>query len=188
MIKEFCIKEIPFTPLSILSSKKPVLGYIESNECVFETGGRQIEFEDVKRAFIKAVDGSNDPWWMKLLEKIRDKAALLIGSKEFYTKENMKQTDNKNILTPKDKIGGSGFTVYEVLENELIVGADDKNLNFRLSVVFIKKPDNKDVYRIIESSVVSYNHWFGRVEFFFVKPFHKAIIVPMLMKKMMTEI
>jgi len=185
MKKDYKIKEIPFTYLSALYPQKESFGYKESYECEFARWGRQITFEDVKKALIKVLDGSMDPWWMKVLEKIRDKAGLLIGSKEFYTKENQMKSGDPDSIKLGDKFGG--FMIFQVLENEVIMGLDDKNMDFRLSVLLDKNTEKAGVYRIIETTTVKYNTWFGKLEFFFIRPFHRHIIIPMFFKQLMAQ-
>jgi len=72
------------------------------------------------------------------------------------------------------------FRVYSKTENEVILGENDKHLNFRISLL---KEDNKvkeNQKKLTISTTVKFNNWFGKLYFLPVKPFHKIIVAKML--------
>ena len=77
--------------------------------------------------------------------------------------------------------------MFSKTENEVVLGEDDKHLNFRVSL-FLKQqtqePSKKD---LTVSTTVHYNNWFGRLYFLPVRPFHK-LIVPVMLKSIMKEL
>ena len=77
--------------------------------------------------------------------------------------------------------------MFTTTENEVILGEDDKHLNFRVSLILNpkgKKTENKD---LIVSTTVEFNNWFGRLYFLPVRPFHK-LIVPTILKGMIRDL
>jgi len=111
------------------------------------------------------------PAWVTALFKMRNALVKKLGLKaELANLEKMQPPFKKG-----DKFGL--FNLYEINQNESIMGEDDFHLDFRLS------------FQIDENNVlhgttgVSYNNIFGKIYLFFVKPFHQ-LIVPYMLKKM----
>ena len=80
------------------------------------------------------------------------------------------------------KTHGSDFrpmTVIDKNENEVLMGDDDKHLNFLFSVM---KRNRKELSEITLTTVVKFHNTWGRVYFAFVKPFHKVIVKSILKK------
>ena len=101
------------------------------------------------------------PGWVDVLMKLRNRIVGVFGLK----------TDRN---TPKSE---TFFTIIENREDEIIMGEDDKHLNFRASI--FKDSSEKTISLI---TVVHYNNVWGKVYFFPVKPFHK-IIMRVLLKR-----
>ncbi len=99
------------------------------------------------------------PGWVALLLRLRNSIVTIFGLK----------TDRPN---PERT---SFFTMIENNENEIVMGEDDKHLNFRASVM--KDPTENT---ITLTTVVHFNNRWGRVYFFPVKPFHKIIMRTLL--------
>ena len=70
------------------------------------------------------------------------------------------------------------FTVIEKSENEIVMGENDKHLNFRVSI-FI---DRANLF-IYLTTLVHFNNFWGRAYFFPVKPFHKIIVKSILKRQ-----
>ena len=101
------------------------------------------------------------PGWVDVLMKLRNRIVGVFGLK----------TDRN---TPKSE---TFFTVIENREEEIIMGEDDKHLNFRASIL---KDSSEGTLSLI--TVVHYNNVWGKVYFFPVKPFHK-IMMRVLLKR-----
>jgi len=99
------------------------------------------------------------PGWVDVLMKLRNRIVGVFGLK----------TDRN---TPEQK---TFFTVIENREEEIIMGEDDKHLNFRASIF---KDSSEGSISLI--TVVHYNNAWGKVYFFPVKPFHKIIMRTLL--------
>jgi len=119
-------------------------------------------------SIVKATDKSAEeistelmqlPDWVKVLLLIRNRIVGLFGLK---TDRNTPKTD-------------TFFTVIENREEEIIMGEDDKHLNFRASIL-----KNNSNGTISLSTIVHFNNIWGKVYFFPVKPFHKIIMRTLL--------
>lgn len=106
----------------------------------------------------------NSPNWVDSLLNIRDSIAGLFGLKTSKSLSNTKKTE-----VNKPKL----FTVTAQNDNEIVMGENDKHLNFRVSVIR-KESESKRIISVI--TLVHYNNIWGKLYFFFVKPFHKIIV------------
>ena len=114
--------------------------------------GSSRDVEDWHRALI-ALDG---PAWVSALMAVRNRVAQALGL---------------------DTAGGpsdtSPFAVLGVVGDALVVGADDKHLNFR-GVLRIVGDD------LLCATVVQHNNALGRAYFTVVKPFHRRLVPSLL--------
>ena len=95
------------------------------------------------------------PGWVDLLFRLRNGIISIFGLK-----------------TPERRVGSDSiFTVIENRDEEIVMGEDDKHLNFRTSIL---KDKSKGTLSLI--TVVHYNNVWGRIYFFPVKPFHRLIV------------
>ena len=85
---------------------------------------------------------------------------------------------------PNDKIGL--FTVFHKDENEVVLGEDDKHLNFRISLYKAESLRGKDTKSLTISTTVKFHNWLGRLYFMPVKPFHR-LIVPRMLKGILKQ-
>jgi hypothetical protein len=102
--------------------------------------------------------------------KIRNTCVSLLGLK---TDSEIKVSFP---LQPQDNIGL--FHVYDIDDKEAIFGANDKHLDFRVSLSLQHK---NSISKVTAATMVQYNNFLGKAYFFVVKPFHK-IIVPVMLK------
>ena len=110
------------------------------------------------------------PSWVKGLMKLRNILVKPFGLKPGKGKHS------GGDLKPKDRTGL--FTVIKKTLNEIVMGEQDKHLDFCVSLYLENEHDGR---YITVTTIVKYNNWFGRFYFMFVRPFHK-IIVPAGMK------
>lgn len=165
-----------FPEKSILYPEHEKYDYIDSFGGFFEDRNNKIGIADVADAFVKPL-----PRWANALMTLRNRIVSLVGlktSKKSYHKIQSEQ------FIPGKQVGF--FNVYNRTNNEVILGEDDKHLNFRISL-FLDQSKNDPLKKVIViTTVVSFNNWIGSVYFFFVKPFHQ-LIVPAMMKKDFNE-
>lgn len=69
------------------------------------------------------------------------------------------------------------FKILEKNEQEVILGENDKHLDFRVSLYLQQQSTQQ---QLICTTVVHYNNLWGKIYFFFVKPFHKLLVPAML--------
>merc|ERR1712046_407292 len=111
---------------------------------------------DISKAFF-----SSGPKWVGRLFILRNKIVSIFGLKTSGNiTDREKQLENFK-CEPGEQLGL--FKVFTTTENEVILGEDDKHLNFRVSLILNpkgKKTENKD---LIVSTTVEFNNWFGRL-------------------------
>lgn len=114
---------------------------------------------------------NNQPKWIKILMIIRNKIASLFGLK---TTQLEKPTTPKNIKIG-EKLGL--FQLFGITDNGIILGKNDKHLNFRLLVFY--NEISKSIQIINFATLVKFNNQFGKFYFSLIKPFHKIIVKKM---------
>lgn len=108
------------------------------------------------------------PKWVMFLMRLRNAIVKLFGLK----------TDMEKDLKPNYKPGENiGFIkVFSVTDNEILLGADDKHLDFRVSVF----NSEEHQHNIKVTTLVKYNNLFGKVYMALIKPFHVVIVKRMV--------
>lgn len=117
--------------------------------------------EEISRALTRL------PAWVEILFKSRDRIAGVFGLKT-----------NKNISKQ-----GAFFTVIENREDEIVMGEEDKHLNFKSSLL---KNSSENSISLI--TIVHFNNVWGKFYFLFIKPFHKIIMKTLLKRFLLTRI
>jgi Protein of unknown function (DUF2867) len=69
------------------------------------------------------------------------------------------------------------FKVLDRQDDEILLGEDDRHLNFRASVQL--KREAEKCWAIV-STVVQFNNWLGHAYFVPVRPIHKIIVLAMM--------
>lgn len=113
------------------------------------------------------------PGWLVALLHLRDTIVLPFGLKPSFDSNT---TNRQDELKPGAKVG-----MFEVLDRtleEIILGEDDRHLDYRVSVRLEREAGR---CWVVVSTVLKFNNWLGRAYFVPVKPLHK-IIVPALMR------
>lgn len=106
--------------------------------------------------------------WIKGLMKIRD--ALIAG---FGLKTSAQLTAHSaNRQAGRVSI----FKIYSTTEHEIVLGEDDKHLDFRLSVLCPAPVERSGERHLVLSTVVHCHNRLGRVYIFFIAPFHRIIV------------
>lgn len=168
------ISKMKFPEQSLLYTDKEKFDYYDTYGGSFSDKEENIGLDDLAMDFMKPL-----PCWIDVLMSLRNTIVLIVGLKKSNDKKLGKKSDNIQFI-PGEKIGF--FMVYDKTANELILGENDKHLNFRISL-FLETLKNDPLSKtIFITTVVEYNNWLGPVYFFFVKPLHR-LIVPAMMKK-----
>lgn len=136
--------------------------YTDSYSVNLTTENQPITPQLLAKAFF-----SGSPAWVEFLFKLRNKIVAGFGLKVPDSKPNIQDFEIK-----KGQTFGI-FHIYDLTETEVILGENDKHLDFKVSLFCAKK-------EIIISNVVKYNNIAGRLYFAIVKPFHRLIVKSML--------
>lgn len=104
---------------------------------------------------------------------LRNKLVAVFGLKGSDKKSKIIQQAEQSDFAVGERFGL--FKVLDKKEKEIILGEDDKHLDFKVSLLYAQ-PENK----IYISTGVQYHNFFGRLYFFFVKPFHRLVVKSML--------
>ena len=85
----------------------------------------------------------------------------------------------KQLTAGKDQRIGM-FKIYSTTTNEIILGEDDKHLDFRLSVLCTPRPECANERRLVLSTVVHCHNRLGRTYILLIAPFHRLVVQSML--------
>ncbi|MDI9310746.1 MAG: DUF2867 domain-containing protein [Limnohabitans sp.] len=164
-------------PLNSIFQQNKNYDYIDCYQSNFETN-KILKPEDIAKAFF-----SSAPKWIGVLFEFRNKIVSLFGLKVPEKGKNHQELLENFKGEVGEQIGL--FKVFYKSDNEIVLGEDDKHLNFRISLFLNKsKITTKE---ITISTIVKFNNTFGKFYFLPVKPFHK-IIVPVMLKGIITNL
>ena len=113
---------------------------------------------------------SSAPKWVEGLMRFRNWLVKFFG-----LKTEMKKAPDAEFQVG-DKVGI--FTIFNILENEIIAGEDDRHLNFRVSIL----REITETTQISVATLVHYNNRFGRFYMSIVKPFHRLVVKSLIKK------
>ncbi|AIO30689.1 hypothetical protein DM39_6724 [Burkholderia cenocepacia] len=106
---------------------------------------------------------AGQPGWIALLQRVRDLAVWPLGLKGTVELKAAKG----------DRI--SIFRVFERHDDEIILGEDDRHLDFRVSVLVQPASDGLP-RRLTVTTVVFYNRPLGRAYLGVIAPFHRLVV------------
>ncbi|WP_158655280.1 DUF2867 domain-containing protein [Flavivirga eckloniae] len=142
------------------------------NESLIKTTSKRVDYSDTYSTTnhldslekITNMVFANFPNWIIILMKLRNTIVKIFDLK----------TQKPPDYNTDFKVGGyvGFFKIYEIMNNEIILGADDKHLDFRVSVF----NSQESTHNIKVSTIVQYNKRFGKVYMTIVKPFHRLIV------------
>ena len=106
--------------------------------------------------------------WISRLMTVRD--ALVAGF-------GLKTAKHLALLEAKT---GSGrlniFKIYSTGPTEVVIGEDDKHLDFRLSILCAVQPSPEAKRHLILSTVVHCHNRLGRLYIFLIAPIHRLVV------------
>lgn len=174
------IKKSILPKKSLLQTSDKKYNYVDSYQGVLNDDKNDLGTKDLGKSFF-----SSGPKWIGRLFTFRNKIVSLVGLKTSgKINDRQKLLDNFN-CEPGEQLGL--FKVFDRTENEVILGEDDKHLNFRVSLFVEPQQNNSSKKDLTISTTVEFNNWFGRLYFLPVRPFHK-LIVPTMLKGMIKEL
>jgi len=110
---------------------------------------------------------AHHPLWMKILLIVRNRIASFCGL-DAPTASEIINIEIKSSYGVGDKIGV--WPIFSLTETELLVGRDNKHLDFRLSVLRVADGETASV---VVSTLCTVHNAFGKLYLFLVIPFHK---------------
>ena len=165
---------------SVLRRDNVKYDYIDSFQGSFIDESNSITSQQIGKAFFRSAPG-----WVEKLFIVRNKIVAVFGLKTSRTATNRQQLLNNFKCEPNEQLGL--FKVFDRTDNEVILGEDDKHLNFRVSLFKIDSAENQKSKNLIISTTIEFKNWFGKLYFVPVRPFHK-LIVPAMLKGIIKEI
>ncbi len=132
---------------------------------------------------VKAMFSSSPKWVVQML-KLRNRIVSVFGLKTPNGTQNPEQLLEEFSGNIGERIGL--FEVFQSTASEMVLGENDKHLDFRLSI-HLNDPIDNDLQIVTLSTIVVYHNFFGKMYFFIVKPFH-VLVVPSMLRKMIKKI
>jgi hypothetical protein len=173
------IKKTEFPEKSVLSQGKKDFDYVDSFEGELKHDSRNIDITEIGNAFF-----TSGPKWGKKMFAFRNKVVGLFGLKT--GSETEKQQIEKDFKCEVGERMGI-FTVFDKTDNEIVIGENDKHLDFRVSLLFDENKNHFDEKSLTISTTVKFHNWLGVLYFLPVRPFHK-LIVPAMLKNMIGQL
>jgi hypothetical protein len=136
----------------------------------FWTGLEEGDLEQLT-AFSRAVFGV-PPGWVRALFRLRNVIVLPFG-----LRTSVGPAPEWSGGAPKlgDRVGL--FSVAGLGADEIVLGEDDRHLDFRVSVLRHEEGGRQGV---VVTTVVRFRNLLGRAYFVFVKPFHRLVVPAMI--------
>ena len=111
---------------------------------------------------------THQPAWIGTLTNLRDAIVSCFG---------LKTARQLAALATEAKPGRVGiFKVYSTSASEIVVGEDDKHLDFRVSVLCSDAPAPIGGRHLTVSTVVHCHNLLGRTYLFVIAPFHRMVV------------
>lgn len=104
-------------------------------------------------------------WWVRGLLATRDMTVARFG---------LKTTGELQRNAP-DRKSISFFPILARSESELVLGVDDRHLDFRASIL-LGALNDEDAFEVVVTTVVHCHNIFGRAYLALIKPFHILIV------------
>lgn len=117
----------------------------------------------------------HSPQWVRSLLTIRGVVASTLGLKHVADGDFSRAPGENYQVTQRVGL----FTVQSIESNELIVGDNDKHLDFRISIC---RSSANGVEMVTVSTAIEIHNAVGRLYMLVVKPFHRLIARSMLQK------
>lgn len=164
----------PESPL-IKQNFSPV-HYSDSFRTEFSSS-QHINVDDLVYAFF-----DSSPKWIEKLFTLRNAIVKMLGLKVSDLNDRKRQRE----LFKVEKGNGLGlFKVFDKSDNEVLLGEDDKHLDFRVLFLLIQNGNSNYVFTL--TTPVRFHNAFGRFYFAIIKPFHQ-FIVPAMMNNIVKKV
>lgn len=152
------MKKVIEQPTLLDTKQKKLLSKIDFSD-TFATTNHTNTIEELSKLIFNTT-----PKWVAWLFILRNKVVGLFGLK------NEIPSDYHENFEVDGYIGF--FKIFSISETEIILGANDKHLDFRAIITKDKALD----YNIKVITLVSYNNTFGKIYMTIIKPFHRIVV------------
>lgn len=158
---------------SILNQADIKYDYIDSYMTSIIDNNDRIKPSDIGKAFFLS-----GPKWVDKLFALRNKIVAVFGLKTSNNIVNRRRFINNFKCEVGEQVGL--FKVFARTDKEVVLGEDDKHLNFRISLFLDDSVAANARKNLTIATTVIFHNWFGRLYFIFVRPFHRLIVPTML--------
>ncbi|WP_138429985.1 DUF2867 domain-containing protein [Fodinibius saliphilus] len=158
---------------SVLRATENNYHYVDSFQGTLKAKHHDTTPKEIAKAFF-----SSEPKWITNLFSLRNTIVSVFGLKTPVKVNNRERILNNFTCDPGEQIGL--FKVINKTDSEIILGEDDKHLNFRVSMLIEPYKKKSQKRKLIITTTVSFHNWLGRIYFLPVKPFHRLIVPTML--------
>ncbi|MFL6673192.1 MAG: DUF2867 domain-containing protein [Massilia sp.] len=111
---------------------------------------------------------SHQPPWIGKLMRVRDMIVVCFG---------LKTARHLATLASDAKARRVGiFKIYSTNETEIVVGEDDRHLDFRVSVLCSRGPAPESSRQLTLTTVVHCHNLLGRAYLLAIAPFHRMVV------------
>ena len=145
-------------PVVLSEAARASLPTIDFSDC-FATTNHHNTLQEIAHLVLDTTPG-----WVKGLFRIRNKVAGWLGLQSTIPPD----------YNTEYRVGGyiSFFKIVAIHERELIMGANDKHLNFRAIFTLT----DEDAFNVKFTTLVEYNNRMGRIYMAIVAPFHVLVV------------
>lgn len=164
----YSVIPVPMPSDSAIATSLPRIDYADAYRCRLPGVRCYTLDEAVRLVFATA------PAWVKTLLQLRNTLMRPLGLKADPPRP-AQTTDGA--LRPGERLGL--FRVFDRQPTELIMGENDRHLDFRVALLL---RDEATVQWVTVTTVVCFHNLLGRAYFLVVRPFHQ-LIVPALMRQ-----
>ncbi|WP_434569144.1 DUF2867 domain-containing protein [Pseudomonas sp. Z3-8] len=112
---------------------------------------------------------SHQPSWIGWLLTIRDTIVACFGLKTA-----------RHLASLANRVGV--FKVYSTNQTEIVLGEDDKHLDFRISILCSEEAEREGSRQLVFSTVVQCHNRLGRAYIFVIAPFHRLVVRASLLR------
>jgi hypothetical protein len=126
--------------------------------------------------YLTAMVFTSFPGWVWFLLKLRDLIVRPFGLETGLVPSQESIDPSVHFAVGERAIF---FHVIDRNDSEIVMSEDDKHLFFRTSLM-VDRSTAGDHVTIHLTTLVQYHHWWGKLYFLPVKPFHKAIMKTLL--------
>jgi hypothetical protein len=135
----------------------------------------RIDFQDAFAIDVDPALPSDPQWWAdQMLANPPKSVAVMMGARNLAMRPfglktgELDESGENEVFKPLDRT-----------DSELLLGTNDRHLNFRASLITEASPGK---LTITIGTVVKFNNRFGRAYFVPVQPMHAHVVVPLMLR------